>query len=216
MKRSYVVLLILFGVILVDQILKIWVKTHFSYNQEIALFGNPRLLLHFVENDGMAFGLRFGGDYGKLGLSIFRLLAVILLAVYVRELVRELRIGISYVIGFALVLAGAIGNIIDSLFYGLIFSSSKPFESPAEIFPAGGGYAPLFYGKVVDMFYFPLVYGKYPDWFPWWGGETYLFFKPVFNVADVAITTGVLLLLFIQIRQYVRTRRKLLTHDKEE
>ncbi len=194
MSRKSLAYLILLLVLLLDQGSKIWVKTHMAYGEEIAILGCDRALIHFVENNGMAFGMSFGGAYGKVALTLFRLLAVSCLGYYLGLLVRA-RPGRRILIGFTLVLAGAIGNIIDSLFYGVLFSGSTYHSGPATLLPEGGGYAPLFFGRVVDMLYFPLAYGVYPAWVPWLGGQSYLFFRPVFNVADVAICSGVVLLL---------------------
>ncbi len=152
--------------------------------------------IHFTENNGMAFGLEFGGDYGKLFLSLFRIVFVSGLAWFLWKLVRE-KANYLYISILSLVFAGAIGNIIDSVFYGLIFSSSE-FGSIAALFPASGGYAGILHGKVVDMLYFPLISGTFPEWLPVWGGESFLFFRPVFNIADAAISCGVILWIVFQ------------------
>lgn len=193
MSRKTTLFLILVLVLLLDQALKIWVKTHLHYGEEFGIFGADRALIHFVENNGMAFGLSFGGRAGKLVLSLVRIAAVVLVAIYLNELLRR---GASRLLiaAFAFIEAGALGNIIDSVFYGLFFSASGPFGEPAVFLPTGGGYESLFFGRVVDMFYFPLFYGVYPVWFPLVGGEPYLFFRPIFNIADVSITVGVVLL----------------------
>lgn len=195
MNRKLFVALVIFLVILIDQSLKVWVKTHMAYGEEIQLFGYDGALIHFVENNGMAFGLSLGPHYGKLLLTLFRITAVVFLFIYLFRLVRE---GADrlLLLGFALIQAGALGNIIDSIFYGYIFSESSFHGGIATIFPEEGGYAPLLYGRVVDMLYFPLFYGTYPAWVPLLGGKSYLFFRPVFNVADVAISVGVIILLF--------------------
>ncbi len=195
MNRKTLVTLTLFIVLVIDQGLKIWVKTHLAYGQELQMFGSDRALIHFVENNGMAFGLSFGAAYGKLLLTLFRIAAVSLLFVYLNRLVRE-RAERSLLLGFALIQAGALGNIIDSVFYGKLFSESSFHGGVATMFPESGGYAPLLYGRVVDMLYFPLFYGNYPEWVPYLGGRAYLFFRPVFNIADVAISLGVIVLLF--------------------
>ncbi len=174
-----------------DQALKIWVKTNMTYGEEIMLIpGMDWARLHFVENNGMAFGYSLGGEYGKLALSLFRILAVSFLVYYIRLLILA-RVRFSLLASFALILAGALGNILDSAFYGLLFSASHFHGDPAILFPANGGYAEFLHGKVVDMFYFPMFKGVFPDWFPIWKGEPFLFFKPVFNIADVAISVGV-------------------------
>lgn len=185
-------------VLLVDQSVKFWIKTNMSIGEEMYPLGVDWAVIHFVENPGMAFGLTFGGEYGKLALSLFRIVAVVLLGFYLRWLYQERVAGILLA-GFGLILAGALGNIIDSAFYGLIFSESTYHSDPAILFPDEGGYAGFLHGKVVDMLYFPIAEGYYPDWFPFWSGEPYQFFRPVFNVADMAISCGVTLVLILHI-----------------
>jgi signal peptidase II len=192
-------LLLIILVLIVDQVSKIWVKTTMYLGQEIQLIGN-RVLIHFTENNGMAFGYEIGGEYGKLALSIFRILAVIGIIWYIRFLIKE-QAPKGLVLSISLILAGAIGNIIDSTFYGVIFSES--FMRPAEVFPEEGGYATLLHGRVVDLLYFPVLQGHYPDWFPFLGGDRFIFFRPVFNFADTAITTGVAITLVFY-RKYFR------------
>ncbi|MCF8246617.1 MAG: lipoprotein signal peptidase [Saprospiraceae bacterium] len=194
MKKSLKVALIILAVLVVDQWLKIWIKTNLAYGEEMQLLGQKWALIHFVENEGMAFGITLGGDYGKLALSLFRIAAVCFLFYYLRLLLRS-KVSFGLIASFSLILAGAIGNIIDSAFYGLIFSQTPYHGGVATMFPEGGGYAGFLHGKVVDMFYFPMFEGFFPEWLPMWGGEHFQFFRPVFNVADAAITTGVLSLL---------------------
>lgn len=206
MSKGLKVTLLVILVLILDQASKIWVKTHMGYGEEIMLIGNWARL-HFTENPGMAFGLELPEPFGKLILSLFRIVAVGGLIYYIRLLQKE---GASFglLCSFALILAGAIGNIIDSAIYGLIFSASGyHYSGLATMFPEGGGYAGFLYGKVVDMLYFPMFSGHFPDWFPVWGGEPYLFFRPVFNIADVAITTGVLSIIVFH-------RGFFTTHDK--
>ena len=154
-------------------------------------------ILHFTENNGMAFGMEFGGNYGKLFLSAFRLVFVCGLFWYLLKMVKE-KADQLYIVCLSLIIAGAIGNLIDSTFYGVIFSSSD-FQI-AQLFPAGGGYAEVLHGKVVDMLYFPLVHGNFPHWLPFWGGEDFEFFRPVFNIADSSISIGVMMWIVFQKR----------------
>lgn len=190
-----VILLLLF----LDQASKIWVKTHMQLHESLEIFS--WFQLYFTENPGMAFGMEF---LNKLVLSVFRIAAVVAIAYYLIRLVRR-----NYSFGFitcvALVFAGALGNIIDSVFYGVIFDHS--YGQVATFMPAGGGYASLLHGKVVDMLYFPLIQTTFPDWLPIWGGEEFVFFRPIFNLADSSICVGgALLLLF-----YHRTLSKSLS-----
>lgn len=162
-------------------------------------------IIHFTENNGMAFGLEFAGQNGKLFLSLFRIVAVTGLFYYLYKLVKD-KAPQGFITSIALILAGAIGNIIDSAFYGKLFSSS--YHQIAEFMPEDGGYAPMLYGKVVDMFYFPIVSGYFPDWLPIWGGEYFLFFRPVFNIADSAITIGVVIILLFQKSFFAENQKK--------
>lgn len=192
MKKS---ILIIFLVLIADQVLKIWIKTNMTLGQEINVAGNW-FILHFTENEGMAFGLTFGGAAGKLILSIFRIIAVIFIGYYIYRLSkRSSHPGL--IISFSLIMAGALGNIIDSAFYGIIFSQSS-YHTVATMFPPEGGYNSFLHGKVVDMLYFPVIETIMPEWVPFWGGEQFIFFRPVFNIADSSITTGVFLLLIFQ------------------
>jgi len=201
LKQSVKAGLIILLVLIVDQVVKLWVKTNMHINEDSFLhWGWPVswARIHFVENPGMAFGLELDfipGGYGKLMLSLFRIVAVGFLFYYLRLLLKA-KISFGLIVCFSLILAGAVGNIIDSAVYGQIFSAS-PYHGggAATLFPEDGGYAGFLHGKVVDMFYFPMIEGTFPDWFPLWAGEDFLFFRPVFNVADASITVGVLSLL---------------------
>ncbi len=199
-------LLLIGGIILVvlflDQSLKIWVKTHMTYGEDFQILGQSWAYIHFVENNGMAFGLSFGGDTGKLILSLFRITAVGFLFYLILRLLRE-GAATGVLVSFSLIIAGALGNIIDSTFYGMIFSESHYHGGVAEMFPEGGGYAGLLYGRVVDMLYFPMIDTVLPSWLPVWGGERFQFFKPVFNLADASICVGIFTLLLFQ-RQFFR------------
>jgi signal peptidase II len=198
-KRSSQVLIIVFLVLLFDQMLKIWVKTHMENGEEFGILGLNWARIHFVENEGMAFGLSLGGSFGKLALSIFRLVAVGFLIYIIRGLIK-VRETFSVILCFSLILAGALGNILDSAFYGLIFSPTPYHGGVATLFPAGGGYAPFLYGKVVDMLYFPIIDTTLPKGFPIWGGQHFEFFRPVFNISDASISTGVISLLLFNRR----------------
>lgn len=190
MKRAT---LIICSVLLADQLLKFWIKLNLQLGEEIQLA--DWFIIHFTENPGMAFGLELGGSYGKLFLSLFRLVAVVGIFFWLRSLVRQKAGGLS-VASVALILAGALGNIIDSAFYGVIFSES--LGAVATLFPEGGGYGSFLHGRVVDMFYFPLYKGYLPDWLPIWGGDYFIFFRPIFNLADASISVGVALMLLFQ------------------
>lgn len=191
MKRP---LLLIFLILLADQSLKFWVKTNMYLGQEFAIAGNW-FILHFTENNGMAFGMEFAGEYGKLFLSLFRILAVCVIGWYLFGLVKT-KAHPVFITSIAMIMAGAMGNIIDSTFYGMIFSSSE--YQLAQLFPPGGGYSSLLHGRVVDMFYFPIIKGVLPAWVPFWGGDYFVFFRPVFNIADASITMGVALIILFQ------------------
>lgn len=196
MKRALVLILL---VLLADQALKVWVKLTFTIGEHIPEGADSWYYLHFIENEGMAFGMRFGGENGKLMLTLLRIAAVTGIGFFLRRMTLQ---GAStlQVTSVALVFAGALGNIIDSTFYGVLFSASNAYE-PAVFLPAEGGYASLFHGAVVDMFHFPIWRGRLPDWLPGWGGEPFEFFQPVFNIADAAITVGIALFIVAQRRQ---------------
>jgi signal peptidase II len=213
MSRSTKIVLLIFLIILADQILKIWIKTSMMLGDEIVVFDNW-FILHFVENNGMAFGFEFAGEYGKMFLSIFRILAVIAIGWYLFKLARQKDIPFGFILSIGLIFAGAIGNIIDSLFYGLIFNHS--FGQVATLFPEGGGYAGFLHGKVVDMFYFPLINSRYPDWFPFWGGNQLIFFRPVFNIADSCITIGIFSILIFYRKYFNKEDKKQSATDKTE
>ena len=181
-------LIIIFLILVIDQVLKFWIKTTMSLGDEIVIFKNW-FILHFVENNGMAFGFEFAGEYGKIFLSVFRILAVIAIGWYLSKLIKQKGIPFGFILSISLIFAGAIGNIIDSLFYGLIFNHS--YGQVATLFPELGGYADFLHGRVVDMLYFPLFKGTYPEWLPFLGGNDFLFFRPVFNIADSSITIGI-------------------------
>ena len=186
MKRSILIIIL---IVLVDQILKFWIKTTMHLQQEEPIFGDWFHIL-FIENKGMAFGLVIEGSYGKLFLSLFRIFALGLIGWYLHSLIKA-KSSKWIVIGMSLVFAGALGNIIDSTFYGILFSASETNQI-AEFLPAIG-YETLFHGNVVDMFYFPLIRGNFPDWLPLIGGDYFIFFRPIFNIADASISVGVVI-----------------------
>ena len=173
--------------LLLDQVLKIWIKTHLQLHESIEI--TPWFYLYFTENPGMAFGIEV---IGKLFLSLFRIVAVGFIGYYLYKLVKAKQ-KFGFIACISMILAGAVGNIIDSVFYGVVFDHS--FGQVATFLPAEGGYDTWLHGKVVDMFYFPLIQTHFPDWFPLWGGEEFIFFRPIFNLADSAICVGVFLLL---------------------
>lgn len=172
-------LLLIFFVLLADQLLKTWIKTNMYLGQEYKILGDW-FIIHFTENNGMAFGLEFGGEFGKLALSLFRVLAVAGIGYALHELIKR-KYHRGLILNVALIFAGAMGNIIDSVFYGVIYK-----------------YETLFHGRVVDMLYFPIIDSHFPKWFPIWGGQDFVFFRPVFNLADTAISVGVIAILIFQ------------------
>ncbi len=198
MSRTLKCILIILAILVVDQVIKVIVKTNMTLYEQIPVFGNW-FMIHFVENKGMAFGLNLPGNYGKLILSMFRLVAIVAIGFYLRHLIL-LKAHPGLLITLSMIMGGAIGNMIDSAFYGMIFSASNTIH-PALVFPEGGGYETFMHGKVVDMFYFPLFSGVYPEWFPRIGGQSFTFFRPVFNIADASISVAVVILLFRQ-RKY--------------
>ena len=175
-------------ILVVDQAVKIYIKTHFQLHESVRV--TDWFYIYFTENSGMAFGWEF---FDKIFLTLFRIIAAGLLIWYMVYISRKKQFPTGYVLSIALIIAGALGNVIDCVFYGLIFDHS--YGQVAGFFPEGGGYAPIFYGKVVDMLFFPLINTTLPDWLPIWGGRHFLFFRPVFNIADTSITTGILILL---------------------
>jgi len=188
LSRGWLATLIVVAAILIDQLIKVWVKTNMMLHESIRVF--DWFYISFIENNGMAYGMQIGS---KLALSLFRVAAIGLLVYYVwLQVKKKARMG--YIVCLSMVLAGALGNLIDSMFYGLVFSASSPFFTSYFV-DFGTGYAPFLMGKVVDMFYFPLIVTTWPDWVPMWGGEEFIFFSPVFNYADANISVGVVLLL---------------------
>jgi signal peptidase II len=206
MKARNVTLLILL-IVLADQALKIYIKTHYYLNEHHNVIGNW-FRLHFVENEGMAYGWSFGGDWGKMTLTLFRLGAVIFGVFYIGDIIRK-KYHKGFIICTGLIFAGALGNLIDSMFYGIIFEGSfRNTYNVAKSFPEHG-YAGFLHGNVVDMLYFPVIRdAHFPSWFPIWGGEEFEFFRPIFNIADASICTGVISVLVFQKRFFKHTEEK--------
>ena len=201
--------LIVIAILLIDQAIKIWVKTSMTLHESIHV--TDWFYITFIENMGMAFGMQLGS---KIVLSLFRVVAISALTYYIwLEVRRKARTG--YIVCLAMVLAGAIGNLIDCLFYGMIFCESSPFYVSYFV-PFGTGYAPLLMGKVVDMFYFPLIETEWPLWMPFVGGEHFVFFSPVFNFADASISVSVVLLLLFYRKEISRISFSHLTERKED
>jgi signal peptidase II len=182
-------------VLIIDQVTKFHIKTTMTIGESISVLGNW-FQIRFIENPGMAFGLDIPGKWGKPVLTIFRIIAVGAIGWYLKQLITK-KAHSGLILCVALIMAGATGNIIDSVFYGVIFNESTYF-SVATLFPEEGGYAPLLYGKVVYMIYFPIIHGHFPSWFPGRGGEEFIFFRPIFNMADTSISAGIITILVFQ------------------
>ncbi len=212
MKKSTAVLITILTILIIDQLVKIYVKTHIHYGDGFDILGLSWAKIHFVENEGMAFGLSFGGLTGKYILSIFRIIMVVFLFYILRNLIKH-KETYGLIISFSMIIAGALGNIIDSMFYGLIFSESYFHGGLATMFPPEGGYGSFLTGKVVDMLYFPMIDTVLPEWMPLWGGERFEFFRPVFNIADSAITVGVASILLFHRRFFNSETVKEEKHD---
>ena len=195
-------------VVIADQALKIYIKTTLPLNTSREMLGES-FQLYFVENPGMAYGWKFGGEWGKVALTVFRLIAVVFGTWYLGSIIKK-KYHKGFIIMAGLVYAGAIGNLIDSCFYGMVFDKGMLYNAALNDYVnyeglarfSSTGYASFLHGNVVDMFYFPVIRGTFPDWFPLWGGETFEFFRPIFNIADAAITTGVLSILVFQRRYF--------------
>lgn len=199
-KRT--VFLIIFLIVVADQVLKIFIKTHYHAGESHPVLGHW-FQLYFIENEGMAYGWKLGGEFGKMLLTLFRLAAVIFGVFYIKKII-ERKYNPGFIFCVALIFAGALGNLIDSMFYGLIFESSTAFPyNIARIFPAHG-YAGFLHGKVVDMLYFPIIHTRFPLWVPVWGGEYFDFFSPIFNLADASISIGIISIFVFQKKYFGR------------
>lgn len=213
MKKWHLVIIVAL-VLLADQALKLYIKLNFQLNTSHAVAGSW-FQFYFVENPGMAYGMKFGGDWGKLALTVFRMIAVVFGTWYLARIIK-MKYPKGFIICAALIYAGAIGNLIDSCFYGMIFDKGMVFDPTMKDYLGynglatigSKGYASFLHGNVVDMLYFPVINGTFPTWFPFWGGEDFQFFRPIFNIADAAITTGVLCILVFQ--------KKYFTHKKQD
>ena len=213
MSRLNKSILIIVLILIADQALKVWIKTTMMLGDEIVVF-KDWFILHFVENNGMAFGFEFAGEYGKMFLTLFRLVAVAGIGWYLFKLAKQKELPFGFIVSISLILAGAIGNIIDSLFYGMIFQDS--YGQVSSIFPEGGGYSSFLHGRVVDMFYFPLIESRYPDWFPFIGGNPLVFFRPVFNIADSSITIGIFSILIFYRKYFNKVEESNEEKDDEQ
>lgn len=202
MAKKYHSIIFIILLLIIDQVVKISIKTTMTLGEEFNVLGNW-FRIHFIENNGMAFGMEFGGKSGKIFLTLFRVVAVCGIGWYISRLIKE-KAPKGLVFAFCLILVGALGNIIDCLFYGMIFSDS--YGQVATMFPEFGGYSSFLHGKVVDMFYFPLYEGFLPDWFPLWGGKHIIFFRPVFNLADSYISIGVFMIILFY-RKYFSAKK---------
>lgn len=215
------VTLIIFLIVLADQALKLWIKTHYHLNTSQNMVGSG-FQLYFVENPGMAYGWKFGGNWGKLALTVFRMVAVVFGTWYLAHIVKK-KYHRGFIICASLVYAGALGNLIDSAFYGLIFDKGMTFDPTIKEYVSyaglakfsSNGYASFLHGNVVDMLYFPVIRGHFPGWFPFWGGQDFEFFRPIFNLADASISSGVISILVFQ-RRFFRHDHKDEKHSTVE
>lgn len=198
LKKAYIIVIL---VLLVDQISKIYIKTNFRLDEFVRVAGMDWFRIHFIENEGMAWGAEIPGSYGKLFLTLFRIVAVVGIGWWLWDSVKKKHSN-YLIVSIALILAGAFGNIIDSVFYGVIFDHSVGQVS--TLF-SDQPYGTLFHGKVVDMFYFPIWSGNLPTWLPIWGGKFFTFFNAIFNVADAAISVGVAILIIFNKKAFANT-----------
>lgn len=197
LNRGHKLTIIATILLVIDQVSKILVKTNMTIGESISVLGDWFQIL-FIENPGMAFGMEFGGSIGKYFLTILRIVLVIVMIIYLRKLLKKgFEVPMGVCVGIMMVMVGALGNILDCMFYGILFGESTMMQV-AQFLPEGGGYAPFFLGKVVDMLYFPLIDTTWPEWVPFVGGDSLIFFRPIFNFADSCITVGALYLMIFQ------------------
>lgn len=212
-NKTLLSVLLIVAILIVDQIIKICVKTNMMLGEEFLVMGQEWFRIHFVENNGMAFGIEMlGGSIGKLFLSLFRIVAIVAIALFLRKLCK-MEVSTMLVVCVSMVFAGAMGNVIDCVFYGVVFDTS--LGHVASFLPEAGGYSTWMQGRVVDMFYFPLIDGYIPDWVPIWGGEQFLFFRPVFNFADASISVGIVMLILF-CRNELNNALNAVTEKKEQ
>ncbi|HMI79242.1 MAG TPA: lipoprotein signal peptidase [Ferruginibacter sp.] len=220
MKAKHVTFIILL-IVIADQALKLWIKTHYHLNESHKVLGSG-FQLYFVENPGMAYGWKFGGDWGKMALTVFRMAAVVFGTWYLAKIIRE-KYHKGFIICASLVYAGALGNLIDSSFYGMIFDKGMTVDPTIKEYVgynglatfSSKGYAGFLHGNVVDMLYFPVIKGQFPSWFPFWGGDDFEFFRPIFNIADASITSGVISILVFQ-KRFFKQRKTTERHHTVE
>ena len=220
MKARHVTFIILL-IVIVDQALKLWVKTHYHLNESHQVLGSG-FQLYFVENPGMAYGWKFGGNWGKLALTVFRMVAVVFGTWYIGKIIKQ-KYHKGFIVCAALVYAGALGNLIDSSFYGMIFDKGMTFDPVLNEYVSysdlakftSHGYSSFLHGNVVDMLYFPMIKGHFPSWFPFWGGQDFEFFRPIFNLADASISTGVISILVFQ-KRFFKQRNSNESHHTVE
>jgi signal peptidase II len=214
-KKKHIVFIILL-ILFVDQLFKFYIKTTYYLGEDHRILGNW-FRLHFVENEGMAWGWKLGesGSWGKIALTVFRMVAVVFGVYYIGQIIKK-KEHRGFIVCVALIFSGAVGNLIDSMFYGLIFENSDPMmQNVAKFLPEGGGYAGFLHGKVVDMLYFPIIHSTFPSWLPVWGGEPFEFFSPVFNIADASISIGLIIILLFQNRFFKKKEQHTSHHTVE-
>lgn len=216
------VFLVIFLVVLADQALKVFIKTHYHTGESHPVIGNW-FKLYFIENEGMAYGWKFGGDWGKMALTLFRLAAVIFGVFYLRSIIQK-KYHPGFIVCASLIFAGALGNLIDSMFYGIIFDKGTLIDASGnQIYYDGiaklvwhNGYQSFLHGNVVDMLYFPIIRNAhFPSWVPFWGGESFEFFRPIFNIADASISVGVIAILLFQ-KKFFGQRNQSINHHTVE